>query len=487
MALNLQELKGLVAEGESDRVEFKRSTGQRTDAAKAVCGMLNGLGGMVLFGVDDKRVLLGQQISSRTLEDIANEMRRIEPPAFPDIETVMLHDRIGVIGLRVPALAGPYTYDGRAYLRQGSTTRIMPREEFERRLIERLHSTRRWENEPGADGVAIADLDAEEIETTLTNAINAGRMDRPRKMDARSILVGLGLIVDGHLLNAAVALYGRSKRLESIYPQFALRMARFRGASRLADYADNRQYWGSAFALLRRAESFLLDHVPIASRVISGRMERLDQPLYPPRATREALANAFCHRDYSTPGGAVAVAMYDGRLEIANPGALHFGMTPEKLTRPHESKPWNPIIASVFYRAGIIERWGSGTLNIIDWCKENGNPRPSWAERAGSVVLTFKPNVSVTRAAELESRPKSQPKSQPKSLREKVLTVLQDGPLSKAEIASGLGQRQISGHLKKVFAALLEEGVISYTVPGKPRSRLQKYVITQRIDEGEPD
>ena len=42
------------------------------------------------------------------------------------------------------------------------------------------------------------------------------------------------------------------------------------------------------------------------------------------------------------------------------------------------SKPWNPIIANVFYRAGIIERWGTGTLNIVDWCAENGNPMPTW-------------------------------------------------------------------------------------------------------------
>lgn len=107
--------------------------------------------------------------------------------------------------------------------------------------------------------------------------------------------------------------------------------------------------------------------------------------LNPPRATREALANALCHRDYTIPGGAVALAMYDDHLEITNPGDLHFGITPEKLTKPHESKPWNPIIANVFYRAGIIERWGSGTLNIIDWCQENNNPPPTWQEQAGSV------------------------------------------------------------------------------------------------------
>ncbi len=55
-----------------------------------------------------------------------------------------------------------------------------------------------------------------------------------------------------------------------------IRLARFRGKDRLADFADNRQYWGHVFALLHRAESFLLDHVPIAGRVVSGKMIRED-------------------------------------------------------------------------------------------------------------------------------------------------------------------------------------------------------------------
>ena len=72
---------------------------------------------------------------------------------------------------------------------------------------------------------------------------------------------------------------------------------------------------------------------------------------------REALANAFVHRDYSIGGGSVGVVVYDDRLEIWPAGQLHFGLTPDILFGPHESKPWNPMIASVFYRRGIIETW----------------------------------------------------------------------------------------------------------------------------------
>ena len=218
-------------------------------------------------------------------------------------------------------------------------------------------------------------------------------MKKPPHDNSESILRGLSLFDDGRLINAAVALYGKSERLFPSYPQLSLRIARFRGGNRLGGFMDNRDFWGNAFDLLRRGESFLMDHVPISGRVVPGKMIREDYPLYPPLATREALANAICHRDYTTPGGAVAMAMYDDRLEIINPGTLHFDITPKKLTQPHESKPWNPIIASVFYRAGVIEKWGMGTLNIIDWCKGNGNPEPTWIVRDQSVIATFLPSA----------------------------------------------------------------------------------------------
>jgi len=100
--MNVRELKELISEGESERLEFKRSTGQRTEAARTVCAMLNGLGGFVLFGVTNRGELAGQQMGAQTLEDIAAELRRIEPPAFPDIETIHLRRGAAVIVVVVP-------------------------------------------------------------------------------------------------------------------------------------------------------------------------------------------------------------------------------------------------------------------------------------------------------------------------------------------------------------------------------------------------
>lgn len=228
--MGLEEFQKLIAKGESEDLEFKKTTGQRTEAAKTVCALLNGLGGFVVFGVSDKGETIGQQVTAKTLEDIALELRRIEPLAFPEIETVNIGNDKSVIVIRVTGTMGTYCYDGRPYIRHGPTTQIMPRGEYEKRVVDKFHAHRRWENELAPDWVTIEDLDQEEIQTTLQNAIKLGRMKQPSHTDAESILRGLSLFDDGRLINAAVALYGKSERLFANYPQLTLRLARFRGS-----------------------------------------------------------------------------------------------------------------------------------------------------------------------------------------------------------------------------------------------------------------
>lgn len=70
----------------------------------------------------------------------------------------------------------------------------------------------------------------------------------------------------------------------------------------------------------------------IASRFESGRMERIDEPPYPPLAIREAIANALCHRDCATGGGSVGLAVCDDRLEVTSTG-LRFGPAPAREKR----------------------------------------------------------------------------------------------------------------------------------------------------------
>lgn len=343
----------------------------------------------MLFGVADNGVLVGQAATARTLEEIANELRRIEPPVFPELLTVPVADSLFVIAVVVNGGGGPYTYDGRPYLRIGPTTGAMPRGRYEQLLLERMHATRRWENQP-ATGIAIDDLDPAELVRTVEEAIRRQRLEEPGTRDPVELLTGLGLLHRGQLLNAAVVLFARSDRLLPHYPQCTLRMARFRGHDK-TEFLDNRQETGNAFDLFVRAQRFLRDHLPVAGRIVPNLFERIDDPLYPPAALREALANAFCHRDYAIAGGAVTVAIFDDRLEISSTGQLPFGMQAADLTRPHPSRPWNPLIAQTFYRRGLIEAWGRGTLKMAELTHQAGLVPPKFDTVAGEFFVRFLP------------------------------------------------------------------------------------------------
>jgi ATP-dependent DNA helicase RecG len=389
--MNAHELEAIVSGGESAQVEFKRTTGQRTDGVKTAAAMLNGMGGFVLFGVTDAGEIRGQEVTARTLEDVVAVLRRIDPPVLLDPEVVDLANGAAVIALRVPGGGhGPFTYEGRPYVRQVPTTVPMPQDEYRRHLLEQMHPTHRWENQP-AHQFGLDDLDAAEISRTVEEAVRRGRLDEPGTREPGELLRGLDLVRDEKLLNAAVVLFARAERLLPFYPQCVLRMARFRGTT-TAEFDDNRQVHGNAFALLGHAQRFIREHLPVAGRIVPGLFERVDDPLYPPEALREALANAFCHRDYQVGGGSVGIAIFDDRLEISNTGRLPFGLTVEDLQRPHPSRPWNPLIAGVFYRRGLIEQWGRGTLRISELTQRAGLVRPEFEERGGELVVRFSPS-----------------------------------------------------------------------------------------------
>jgi ATP-dependent DNA helicase RecG len=389
--MDLIEIRDLATAGESETLEFKRTTGERREAMHALCAMLNHRGGRVLFGIEADRRVVGQQVSDHTLEELAQEIQRIDPPVFPAIDRVPVDGGLEVLAVTAnPGQGRPYSYKGHSYRRVANTNQEMSRDEYNRMLLERLHGEQRWETEPARDWT-VADLDGGELSRTIDEAVRRGRADEPGTREPEEILRGLGLLKDGRVLRAAAVLFGRADRLAADFPQCLLRVARFRGTDR-TEFLDNRQFHGNAFDLLLKAERFLRESLPVAGRVTPGLFERVDDPLYPPMALREALANAVCHRDYSIGGGSVGIAIYDDRLEVTSSGALHFGLTAEALFGPHESLPWNPLMARVFFRRGVIEAWGRGTLKILELAQQAGLPRPEIEEVGGCVTVRFRPS-----------------------------------------------------------------------------------------------
>lgn len=388
--MTLAELQALIADnkGEWEHIEFKKSTGELHGGMETLYGFLNGSGGKVLFGVNNAGKVLGQDVTDSTFQEVANAIRKLEPPAWIEQARILVNGSKEVLMLvAAQQTDGPYTFDGRPYRRIGNTTIRMPQADYQRRLLARALAKERWENQV-AEGYPVADLDMTEVERTLRAAVHQGRLES-EPADPVEGLDRFQLRADGQLLRAAVVLFG--KKPSANYPQCQLRLARFKGIDK-TEFLDNRQVQGHAFHLLDEAMHFILRNIPIAGRIESGKLERTDTPLYPPLALREALVNALCHRDYSVSGGAVHVAIFDDRLEIISTGLLPPGITIDDLKRVHVSRPRNSLIAGVFYRRGLIEQWGRGTQKIVDWCVAAGQPEPEFEEQAGAVVVRFRPS-----------------------------------------------------------------------------------------------
>nr|MBF0223052.1 putative DNA binding domain-containing protein [Desulfobulbaceae bacterium] len=390
--MKLKELQQLVAKGESETLEFKKSTGQRTRIAETLCAFLNGKGGKVIIGVTDQGEIIGQTIGQGTLEGLYQEINKLEPAMVAETQKVELADHKVVLVLSVSEGQTVYTFDGRPFMRQGPTTVRMPQDHFRAELDRRATRPSPWEVLP-AEKCSLDDLDHDQILTTLNEAIRNQRLQEPGHRDPEKTLIGLGLMNDSGITNGAMALFAKSDSIFADYPQCCLKMARFKGLNK-NEFIDSQIVHANALELFVRGQEFLIRHLPVASTFEEGNPYRIDIPALPTLATREALANALIHRDYSSRGGSISLAVYDDRVEICNFGGLHFGMKVEQLLGPHESHLWNPKIANVFYRRKIIETWGRGTNRIIEAMQEQGLPEPIFTSEGCDFRVTFKLSAS---------------------------------------------------------------------------------------------
>ena len=73
--------------------------------------------------------------------------------------------------------------------------------------------------------------------------------------------------------------------------------------------------------------------------------------------------------------------------------------------QPHDSIPYNPDIANVFYRAGYIETWGQGIQKICDECTALGAEFPKY-EIIGTGLRVYFPALKSALIAQSTKAPK---------------------------------------------------------------------------------
>ena len=233
-------------------------------------------------------------------------------------------------------------------MRVGDEDRALSARELEEMIIRKNQDKLKWDTEI-CEKANFSDISPKKLKWFLKEA----------DLDFDSVeesLEKLDLAKDDKLLNAAVILFG--KHPERLFPNAKLRCAVF-GAEDIIDMHD---YEGDLFYLIEKAEDYILANIHIGMR-LKG-MQRVDVPEIDKDAFREAIINAFSHRDYNQYDS-VNIAVFKDRVEIRNPGLLYGGLTIEEIRKNKISRRRNDLISQMFHKVHFVERWGRGIGKIL--------------------------------------------------------------------------------------------------------------------------
>jgi ATP-dependent DNA helicase RecG len=369
---------------ESETLEFKSQWTR--EALDTVAAFANGRGGVLLVGVKEGGTVIGWQGTEqelRTIADQISETLRIQPSIA--LET---YQNKPVLRIQVSPSRIPVAVRGRYFRRVGNTTREIAPEELGRFFLDTLGL--QWDALTG--DYHFDEMDSE----TISHFVHLSRARLPyvgEDEHAQALLQKLNLLHDGKLTNAAVLLFGREPQRRFITA--TVHIGRFRSDMTIV---DDKFIGGNLFRQLDQVMQLFRQYLqvrydirvePESAPTMLEALQRKETWEYPLEALREAVINALIHRDYLSTGD-VQIRVYDDQVLITNPGRLPEGLSEAQLKdRSHPSLPRNPLIAQVFYYAGLIERWGTGTWRITELCRDQGLPDPDFVSESFGFRVTF--------------------------------------------------------------------------------------------------
>ncbi|MBQ3284209.1 MAG: putative DNA binding domain-containing protein [Ruminococcus sp.] len=154
-----------------------------------------------------------------------------------------------------------------------------------------------------------------------------------------------------------------------------------------SDIKVNQNFYGSIISSFEKINEYFMAWNK--SEEMEVGLFRYTIPDYDPRAFREALVNAFCHRDYSILGRVLIQINNDG-MTISNPGGFIEGITADNLL---DAIPQgrNPLLATALKRIGLAERTGRGIDRIYEGSLLYGRLLPDYSRSSAKNVILFIP------------------------------------------------------------------------------------------------
>lgn len=379
------DLLQLINQGESEKVEFKKSTGLLREAVEALCAFANHRGGYLFFGVEDDGRVIGQGVGDDTLRNIANTIKlNTEPKLYPTIEAVEIAGKSCILVTMEESPLKPHLAYGRPYLRMGPTNQVLDRERYDHLLQQRF-------NGYGFDYLSqrkatLNDIDTDTVYQFLETANGVRNLNENLYLPLDVILQKLELMNDQGVTNAALLLFGKQPQ-RFFANHYEIKCGKFVADQGYDEILNEQEFSHNLIRNFYAALSFLLES--IEKRATKGEVQRTEAWEYPVGVLREALVNLIVHRDYRQDVKST-IEVRPGFIQFYNPGQLFQPtITIERLSRLHPSRPGNKLIAKIFYLLGLFENWGGGTLKIIEESQKASKATPAFAFEDGMFKVTL--------------------------------------------------------------------------------------------------
>lgn len=360
---------------ESRILEFKETISN--SFLKTVSAYANYATGEIIFGITDDGSVKGIENPQQVCLDIENKINdSISPVPFYSLE---IDEKQSTIRLIVQeGLHKPYLYKAKAYRRNDTATIEADRLELSRLILEGEDTS--FEELPSK----YHDLSFEILKEKLDKTLHLKEFSRDTIKTLELYHDASGTNNAGELLADANSFSGIDIIRFGDSINVILDRMTFEHQSILKDYDD-------AVDMYKKYYQY--------ERIKGAYRERT--ALVPEEAFREAIANAIVHRTWDV-NAHINVAMFPDRIEITSPGGLPKGMHEDEYLRGGISIPRNRIIATIFLRLQMIERFGTGIRRIVESYTDS-KIKPDFEIRENSIKIIlpiFSENNALTKDEE---------------------------------------------------------------------------------------
>lgn len=269
----------------------------------------------------------------------------------------------------------PVAFKRQEYIRIGSSLKnLRDYPEVERKLRDILSQTK------FEDGLAARDLSSDDILLQLDHASYFSLLGIPQPDGQAAILKALQqdkLIRENEfgnydITNVGAILFAKDLSGFPLLKRKAVRVVQYSGPTKLDSLGELEEKRGYASAFEQ-----LIDYIDARSptKELTEGAHRRQLPEFPKLAIRELVANALIHQDFLVSGTGPMVDLFEGRIEITNPGSP---LVPPNRFIDAPPRSRNDALASLMRRFGVCEERGSGIDKVIAEVEKHQLPAPKF-------------------------------------------------------------------------------------------------------------